>query len=353
MSLGVGEAPFLRSETLQGLVEINQSSQYEQDFPIQQLFGEPELVESETIIVEADADNLLQGTLHAAIANPDPIESTQAGQKKVATLYQQYSYLIPPSKYAAMRLPGDPFQGAQPGNSAGIIGVMRNRAEREAAKQVLRMQNRINRTWEQWAADYLALASGWSLSVGGVSQTVSPGINVVVSTASWETASTDIQADLGRFLFEFIKQAGGPPTDMIYSFQLIPEFADNTTIRDTLNPVMGRGPITALPLALLPPEMQNINILQSQGQFNPAAGATSTRSFVWPKLTMTWIRRLPGVLRRIWAPSARNQWGAVGPMVAWSHADPMNFNTYLNVGANGAPFVANEDQVMQFDLSGP
>lgn len=351
---GVGDASFLSRESLLGLIELNRAELYEQGYPVQQLFmrssgGQPVLFDAETALIETARDPRQEGVYATQPAAPALLGGEGYGQERVTVAYQAYKMLLRPNETALMREPGMP--NGKGGMGSQIIANHRAQAERRVARNIRRMTEQVLRSDEYRCVKHLTTKTYTvPMADGGTSPAVTTNITAYKVPASWATAGTDIIKDItGKMLTNFVAQAGGPPTHMIYSFLLWNDLAANTALRTWAVSQQGGARLNEIPPELLAEPLASCEQIVHTTHIKNRAGTSPT--FVWPRYVMTWIRETPETMGAGYAPNEFNEYGSRGYISTDEWRDPETGNRYQAVRSNLAPYVENHDNIMMFDLS--
>lgn len=349
MATSPAEAPFLSSEGILRLVEVQRDEEYSQGYPLQQLFlrghpdGRPTLVDSEEFTVETRAENLEIGKFTQAPGSPLTATYERFGREAARVLYQRYQHIIPPNHAVVMREAGDTNRSS----SSITAALAMQKAMRHTAGATRGLLNRCTRTLEKLCADLLSQQSFTLTYRDGQQETVNTNITENNSSAPWTTASTDIPADLVRFRKLFRKQAGVDPTDIVFSLDLNDHLATNTKIREWANN-NNLSNISGFPAGMLPAGLQGANWIEVGSQYESAPG---TKADYWPTLRMTFLAldRPLETLDMCAVPTRSDNYQ--GGIFAKAFIDERTDDEVVVVGHNGVPVFCNRKKIMQFNLN--
>lgn len=347
-----GDVPFLQSQGSLGVALTQQASLYEQGYPIQQLYlsttgGTPELVRSETSSFTFIEDARRRGSLRSKPGEPDQSKGPRYGRSLTKVAYQIYEQSIPPEYASTIMRPGEGI-GADATLDATLL-------ERQALQwqDMAQMHDteRCLREFEIWSSQMLS-DDEFSLTVDGNSITnVKTGVTINPVTAAWSDAATDIPAMLVKMYRQFIDEAGGPPTHLIYSFRLLDDLGKNEALQAyAQNRNIDPGLLYAqIPTPLLPGPMRGVQMIEHRGHYKDSS---NNKAYFWPKYKLTMLRlgaQGRNVIRSVTVPNEQNDYR--GGLNSWIYRDPKTRDTGIITSHNGAPGNGDTSQILCWDLS--
>lgn len=351
MTLSSGDAPTLKAEALLRAVEINAAAQYDGGFPVQQLFmagngGRPRLVPFEKVSVDLVYDDRREGAWHSQPVEGDRFLHTRIGEVDARVLYQSYKDYLRSNHAARLREAGFPAMG---GSGDPIGAALRDQALRAQNGIIRKGTAHCLRNREIMTCAALKNATSYTVSIDGNSTTFTTSVNSATSGADWATASTDVFADMGKFVRTFEDQAGERPTHIIYDARLIEDLAKNSDVRDLAIRLNGNGVITALPTAMIP-ELAGVTPIKVMGHYKNSSG---TKTYYWDRYTITLLALSSpaDVLDAFTVPTERDSYQ--GGLYSYSWQEQETRDTGVMVGDNFGAAILNTDKVLVCDVSGP